>query len=286
MNSIINMHVIDPKNIGDLLSAPIHYFPFPGYEKSSADLRMVSAEDPISSNLIVGGGGLLFSRFLEPIQQLAKMRSRGKLIAWGMGQQTYGATDPASIQSFNYSEYLDRFDLVGIRDINSGYNWVPCTSCMHSSFDKPREIKHPFVVFSHRKFQLHIDHFPRMTHANDSLDEVLDFLGSGETILTSSYHGAYWGTLLGRKVLAFPFSSKFATFKHQPGLHPVQKWSNSARKIQLFGKVIYESQNQNQLSCSTEGWQAKLKNCLTYSESLEECRGRNQWFYEQVLSCL
>ncbi|MCY7283268.1 MAG: hypothetical protein LH679_07455, partial [Cyanobacteria bacterium CAN_BIN43] len=115
MNSIINMHVIDPQNIGDLLSAPIHYFPFPGYEKSSADLRSISA-DPLSSNLIVGGGGLLFPRFLEPIQQLAEMRSRGKLIAWGMGQQTYGAINQKSIQSFNYSEYLDRFDLVGIRD--------------------------------------------------------------------------------------------------------------------------------------------------------------------------
>ena len=285
MNSIINMHVIDPQNIGDLLSAPIHYFSFPGYEKSSADLRLV-LEDPLSSNLIVGGGGLLFPRFLKPIQQLAEMRSRGKLIAWGVGQQTYGAINQKSIQSFNYSEYLDRFDLVGIRDINSGYNWVPCASCMHSSFDKPREIKHPFVVFSHKKFQLHIDQLPRMTHASDRLDEVLDFLGSGETILTSSYHGAYWGTLLGRKVLAFPFSSKFATFKHQPGLYPVQKWSSSAQKIQLFGKVIYESQNQSKLSCATEDWQLQLKGCLTYPESLEECRGRNRWFYEQVLNCL
>jgi hypothetical protein len=285
MNSIINMHVIDPQNIGDLLSAPIHYFSFPGYELSSADLRLVS-EDLLSSNLIVGGGGLLFPRFLEPIQQLAKMRSRGRLIAWGIGQQTYGAINQESIHSFNYSEYLDRFDLVGIRDINSGYNWVPCASCMHSSFDKPREIKHPFVVFSHRKFQLHIDQLPRMTHANDSLDEVLDFLGSGETILTSSYHGAYWGTLLGRKVLAFPFSSKFATFKHQPGLYPVQKWSSSARRIQLFGKVIHESRNENTLFCTTESWQARLKSCLTYRDSLEECRGRNRWFYKQVLNCL
>ena len=286
MNLIINMHVIDPQNIGDLLSAPIHYFPFPGYEKSSSDLRTVSSEDSLSSNLIVGGGGLLFSRFLEPIQQLAALRSRGKLIAWGVGQQTYGSIDQATIQSFNYSQYLDRFDLVGVRDIDSGYNWVPCASCMHSSFDKPREIKHQFVVFSHKKFQLHLDQFPRMTHDNDSLDQVLDFLGSGETILTSSYHGAYWGTLLGRKVLAFPFSSKFATFKHQPGLYPVQKWSNSARKIQLFGKVLYESRNQNKLLCTTEGWQAELKNCPTHPESLEECRERNQWFYEQVLNCL
>jgi hypothetical protein len=285
MNSVLNLHVIDPQNIGDLLSAPIHYFPFPGVEKSSADLRQVSPENPLNSHLIVGGGGLLFPRFLEPIQQIAEMRSRGKLIAWGIGQQTYGVTDRTSIQSFNYAEYLDRFDLVGIRDIDTGYNWVPCASCMNSSFDQPRQIKHEFVVFSHKKFQLHIDKFPRMTHANDSLDQVLDFLGSGETILTSSYHGAYWGTLLGRKVLAFPFSSKFATFKHQPGLYPVQKWSNAVRKIQIFGKTLHQSWDQDKLLCPTEEWRSALKDCQTYPESLAECRERNQWFYEQVLNC-
>jgi hypothetical protein len=284
MNSIINLHVIDPQNIGDLLSAPSHYFPFPDHEKSSVDLRQVSSENPLSSHLIVGGGGLLFPRFLEPIQQLGEMGSRGKLIAWGVGQQAYGATDRASIQSFNYAQYLDRFDLVGIRDVDSGYNWVPCASCMHSSFDQPRQIKHEFVVFSHRKYQLHIDKFPRMTHANDSLEQVLDFLGSGETILTSSYHGAYWGTLLGRKVLAFPFSSKFATFKHQPGLYPVQKWSNAMRKIQLFGKTLHQSWDQNKSLCSTEDWRSSLQNCRVYPESLAECRERNEWFYEQVLN--
>jgi hypothetical protein len=282
MNSVLNLHVIDPQNIGDLLSAPTHYFPFPGFEKSSADLRHVSSENPLSSNLIVGGGGLLFPRFLAPIQQLAEMRSRGKLIAWGIGQQTYGVTDRA----FNYAEYLDRFDLVGIRDVDTEYNWVPCASCMHSSFDQPREIKHEFVVFSHKKFQLHIDKFPRMTHANDSLDQVLDFLGSGETILTSSYHGAYWGTLLGRKVLAFPFSSKFTTFKHQPGLYPVQKWSNAVRKIQIFGKTLHQSWDENKLLCPTEEWRSALQHCQVYPESLMECRERNQWFYEQVLNIL
>jgi hypothetical protein len=286
MNSIINLHVIDPQNIGDLLSAPSHYFSFPDHEKSSVDLRQVSPENPLSSHLIVGGGGLLFPRFLEPIQHLGEMASRGKLIAWGIGQQTYGAIDRASIQSFNYSQYLDRFDLVGIRDIDSGYHWVPCASCMHSSFDQPRAIEHEFVVFSHRKYQLHIDKFPRMTHANDSLEQVLDFLGSGETILTSSYHGAYWGTLLGRKVLAFPFSSKFATFKHQPGLYPVQKWSNAMRKIQIFGKTLHQSWDKEKSLCSTEDWRSALQNCRVYPESLTECRERNQWFYEQVLNRL
>jgi hypothetical protein len=66
----------------------------------------------------------------------------------------------------------------------------------------------------------------------------------------------------------------------------VQKWSNSGRRIELFGKVLYESWDKNKLLCSTEGWQAAAKNCPTYPESLAECRSRNQWFYEQVLNLL
>jgi hypothetical protein len=281
MTAIVNLHVIDPDNIGDLLSAPTHYFDFPGCV-SAADLRYVTGE-PTQNHLIVGGGGLLFSRFLESFQTLSQSQ-RGQLIAWGIGQQTYGNFDPKTIQSFKYSEYLDRFDLVGIRDINMGYNWVPCASCMHSAFDQPRSIKHEFVVFSHRKFQIHMDGFPRMTHANDRLEAVLDFLGSGETILTSSYHGAYWGTLLGRKVLAFPFSSKFATFKHQPGLYPVQRWFNPGRKIQVWGKVLHDSRDKSRLVCETEGWRSATQDCPIYPESLAECRDRNQWFYQQVLN--
>jgi hypothetical protein len=286
MNSIMNLHVIDPQNIGDMLSAPIHYFPFPGMEKQSADLRQVDGAIA-DHHTIIGGGGLLFPRFLEAIQSLGNTASRGRLIAWGVGQQTYGNSfDTNRLKSFAYGDYLDRFDLVGIRDINMGYDWVPCASCMHPAFDRPRTIQHEFVVFSHKKFQLHIGDFPRMTHTNDSLEEVLDFLGSGETILTSSYHGAYWGTLLGRKVLAFPFSSKFATFKHQPELFPVKKWSDSAWKIQFLKKVIYESRYKNKFVCETEGWQAAAQKCITYSECLEECRDRNQWFYERVLSLI
>jgi hypothetical protein len=265
-----------------MLSAPTHYFDFPDYAITSADLRHVTAE-PTPNHLLVGGGGLLYSRFLPAFQQISNVQ-RGRLIAWGIGQQTYGHFDSNTIRSFDYSAYLDRFDLVGIRDINMGYNWVPCASCMHSAFDQPRAIEHEFVVFSHRKFQLHLDGLPRMTHANDSLEAVLDFLGSGETILTSSYHGAYWGTLLGRKVLAFPFSSKFATFKHQPGLYPVRHWFQPGRKIQVLGKVLYDGRDKSRLVCETEGWRSLAQDCLSYPESLVECRDRNRWFYQQVLS--
>ena len=120
-------------------------------------------------------------------------------------------------QNENCCPYLDGVDLVGIRDYDVGLPWVPCASCMHPEFDRPRSPKHEVVVFSHKKFRLNIKGLPTFTNKEVDFRAVLDFLGSGETILTSSFHGAYWGTLLGRKVLAFPFSSKFFWLKAPSG---------------------------------------------------------------------
>jgi hypothetical protein len=285
MNAIINYHVIDPKNVGDLLSSPANYFSFPGYSIAQQDIRTLNPKALNGEHLLIGGGGLLYSRFLDNITTLRNSPNRGRLIAWGIGQQDY-RTLTANPQPFDYSSYLKEFDLIGIRDFDAGYPWVPCVSCMHPAFDRTYEIKHEFVVFSHKKFQLQIGAFPRMTNETQGIAEVLNFLGSGETILTSSYHGAYWGTLLGRKVLAFPFSSKFLTLKHSPGLYPVEKWVQTKFQVKLLNQVFYERRDQNQYTCQTKDWQEHLQHCQFYSQSLEECRTQNRWFHTQLMQSL
>lgn len=284
MNAIVNYHVLDQKNVGDLLSSPTNYFDFPGYSIAQQEIRDPNPHSLQGKHILIGGGGLLYSRFLGNITTLGKAQDRGRLIAWGVGQQDYQFF--AENHKFDYSSYLKEFDLVGIRDFNAGYNWVPCASCMHPSFDQNRAIKHEFVVFSHKKFQLKIDSFPRMTNETQGIEEVLDFLGSGETILTSSYHGAYWGTLLGRKVLAFPFSSKFLTFKHMPQIYPIEKWAQTRLELKLLNRSIYEFRYKHQYTCKTDGWRSFLKDCQRFPESLEECRTRNRWYHAEIMQCL
>ncbi|MDH6058344.1 polysaccharide pyruvyl transferase family protein [Umezakia ovalisporum] len=286
MKSIINYHVIDFTNIGDLFSAPTKYFTFPGYNVQQADIRTIN-DDFTDQYIIVGGGGLLYEPFLHSFKKLIASKANTKLIAWGIGQQIYSSSfTQQKLDNFGYCEYLTDFDLVGIRDFNHQYNWVPCPSCMHPAFDKKRDIKHEFVVFSHKKFQMKIAKFPNMTNNNQDIYEILDFLGSGETILTSSYHGAYWGTLLGRKVLSFPFSSKFYTLKHPPGIFPIQKWIQQKIKLSLWNKKLFEFRYENKFSCSLDNWQNYLKNCRVYPESLEENRQRNYWYYSEILNLL
>lgn len=286
MKKIVNCHVIDQTNIGDLFSAPAQYFDFPGYSVENIDIRTIKTEDIQGKDVIVGGGGLAFPRFQDAFEQLTHSQQNTKLIIWGIGQQIYDNYTLKDIQNFDYLPYIKGFDLVGIRDAHVQNNWIPCASCMHPSFDQKREIKHEFVVFSHKKFQIEFPGFPCMTNNHQNLSEILDFLGSGETILTSSYHGAYWGTLLGRKVLAFPFTSKFYTLKHLPGMYPVQKWSQAKFKVEILGKTLYESAYDNKFICNQDDWKQYLHKCKTYPDSLAENRDRNSWFHSQVMNLL
>ncbi|MEO1593200.1 MAG: hypothetical protein AAFU71_18190 [Cyanobacteria bacterium J06632_22] len=320
-NVIVNAHVVDSRNIGDLASSPIPYFDF-DYRVETLDLRSIDPKfsvpqsgfggsitldeirktsDQVRYHLIIGGGGLLYKQFLRSYKILESLKSvfRGHWIAWGVGQQVYALSGEKSLipqlsaarDGFAYQQYLSMFDLVGIRDQGFDYDWIPCASCLHPTFDKPREPRHDVVVFSHRKFKLKLGNLPCMSHDTQSLEEVIDFLGSGKTIISSSYHGAYWGTLLGRRVVAFPFSTKFLTLKHPPVIYPIQQWNYSRFKFRPFkqgflNRIKLEYTYGNHYTCRTQNWQATAALSQSYSDILQQYRDANIHFYRRVLSLL
>ncbi len=286
MPTLVNCHVIDAHNIGDLLSSPLHYFEFPGFTPKALDIRTAQAEALAADHVIFGGGGLLFERFLPQIASIQATKQGTKRILWGVGQQSYALTQLSDYRQFDYRPYVAQCDLVGLRDFDVPWPWVPCVSCLHPAFDLPRTPQHEVVVFSHKKFHISFPGLPHLTHEETDFETVLDFLGSGETILTSSFHGAYWGTLLGRKVLAFPFSSKFASLKYPPTLYPVKTWSPVRWRLSLFGKSLYEKTDPHQYFCTTEGWQTLLPQTQAYPDSLAECRAVNQQFYAKVMDSI
>lgn len=307
MNLIVNCHVVDSTNIGDQMSAPFHYFSFPNYEKKILDLgdltdkkiNSKTTEENLkkiietkSKTLILGGGGLLFSRFDSQYQRLQNLfdSSTDKKIAWGVGQQIYNINNNQK-NNFNYDKYLKDYNLVGIRDYNCGYNWLPCASCLNPTLEKKRPVKHPFVVFSHKKYYIKFKGFPHLTNNSQNFEEIIDFLASGETVITSSYHGAYWALLLGKKVLAFPFSSKFFHFKYQPALYPVKNWQPETIKIRPFketflNKFFLEIKYGNKYHCRQQKWQTYLEQSQKYDNILPEHQQANKLFYQQVLNLI
>ena len=178
-------------------------------------------------------------------------------VIWGAGHNAnYNKKDNIK---FAYPPYLRNFDLVGIRDFGQQYQWVPCASCMHPAFRKKYAIKNDVIWFEHKKqlvksTDFGSDPIPRFVNSGSNIEQTIEILGSANVIITNSYHGAYWGALLGKKVMIYePWSSKFNTLKHKP-------------------YVLNKG----------EDWRSVASGLPSYTNALEECVSANQEYWEQV----
>ena len=156
---------------------------------------------------------LLISEYVDKVN----LKKSGPRIVWGAGHNQNLTKRPKGLA---WPGYLASFDLVGLRDAGSPFDYVPCASCLHSAFDKKYEIKNDIIFFEHKKQLIKSADFgktavPRFVNTGDNMEQTIELLGSANIILTNSYHGAYWGQLLGKKVIVVePWSSKF--FLMQP----------------------------------------------------------------------
>lgn len=240
----------DMENIGDNNASPLLYFKFPYGTKLYTLYDFGSAVD--EEFVIVGGGGLLggLDGTINRVQALMRGRREHQcFIAWGLGLHRHGsaAIDLPEAKPW----YIDEFELFGTRDDLPLRRWVPCASCMHPRFDTAPEPVHDVVIYSHKSIALdvHLMGAPRRrSDTNDfpSLESALDFLASGAVIITNSYHGAYWGTLLGRKVIVVdPWSTKFTHMRHPPALVAAADWEAAIDRAQIYEGALEECREAN-----------------------------------------
>lgn len=231
---VTNVYTINPSNIGDMTSTPMLYFSFPFDLEPAHILDHPKGE---VGNVLFGGGGLLHCR--EEMTRYITA-ARGKLITWGIGHNTHGGSQ------LDWPPLMDRFALHGVRDWGTPYPWVPCVSCMHPAFDQPHRISREVVVYEHQHHPTRVEGFQTLTNIQATMADVVGFLGSAETIITSSYHGAYWGVLLGRRVLVVnPFSTKFRHFKHQPEITTPARWQRDRKEAPVFPNALEECREAN-----------------------------------------
>ncbi len=200
--SILAIHRFEgSKNIGDKVSRPSLYF---DYETTNFDIRRVGNEPLPKADVYLCGGGAI-------TRSLTDLPENSIKIGWGIGQSLRPAPAKAT------SVPLKDWDLLGTRDVIPGIEWVPCVSCMSPLFDKEYEIEHVQVSYMNALKYSHPD-MPYDTNRG-TFEEAIRFIGSGAVVITNSYHGAYWATLLGRAaVIVNPYNSKFYQYKHQPAL--------------------------------------------------------------------
>ena len=201
-------------NAGDFYCNPSRYFYFrptsvPIQLQRNPRYTVTDAKDKI---VVIGGGGLIHPTFTDDINQIVRQQP-AKLIVWGIGSNYDVNKDRG------YPDWIDKADMLGLRDYNAGVGeYLPCATCMHYSFDYTYEVKHDKVYYLHASKENPNVDAPVLTNKAKDIYRIISFLASGETVVTNSYHGAYWAMLLGRNVQVVPWSTKFTTFKYPPVL--------------------------------------------------------------------
>jgi hypothetical protein len=153
-------------------------------------------------------------------------RYQGPVIGWGIGQNgPLGEKDARRI-------HTGKFALLGLRDWQSAHEWVPCSSCLAPALDVFREVQpvHDFVLYDHQHAPLPITGHPRLGNSCMDFSQVVRFLASGETVVTNSYHGAYWARLLGRRVVVLPFSNRLLAMRFPPVVATAQDYRERAKE--------------------------------------------------------
>jgi hypothetical protein len=235
----------DLTNVGDYACAPRRYFELGDEERDILSL----APQALAGAVIVGGGGLVAETFAEPMAHLAKARARlSCLIGWGLGESLHvdrrGGLVPPHVGRM--PDYLGSFDLLGLRDYGTSYRWVPCASCMLPQFDQVYAPPlHDIVIYEHKRIPISIEGYPRRSNDGNDVDSAIAFLASAEVVVTNSYHGAYWATLLGKRVLAIPNMSKIYRLKHSPVIGHAEDWKRLVSLTSAYPNALLECREAN-----------------------------------------
>lgn len=168
---------------------------------------------------------------------------------WGGGYN--GEYSKKIKANFEWPGFMVEFDKVGVRDWGQSLPWTPCASCMHPGLRKKYSIKNDVVFFEHKKQLLKdfgTDSIPRFINSGSNVDQTIELLGSANIILTNSYHGAYWGVLLKKKVIVVgAWGAKFYALKHAPHiLDKNEAWQSAVDQIQICDTALDECVSANE----------------------------------------
>lgn len=228
-----------PANLGDWISSPYYYFIdfFSRYtcilHSDWAVLWHEIEEDDI---VIFGGGGLLDnSDALNAV--LNKLLDKcNNVVIWGAGTHKYSKDNIFKKTSATIPINFDKAALCGIRDYEHPYNlpFVPCVSCMHPAFSVDRDSiniqRTVGTIRSALENSFAVSGITSSISNAEPIGTVVNYILSSNIILVSSYHGAFWSLLLGRKAI-LPASrlgvDKYKYFRYPVGFYEGSKFDES-----------------------------------------------------------
>lgn len=230
------VHFLKTQNVGDRQCAPYNFYSFSPHVVDVIDVREFPAHSSTRYDAVIFGGGAIgFS-----LNRIGRERINSpKVIGWGIGRshKRFTAGKPPS--------FVPWADLLGVRDYGlpktKGLTWVPCVSCKHPIFDELEEVRktREVVGFINEGLRKTLPAgLPAVMGNRSSMEDIIPFLASAETVVTNSYHGMYWATLLGCKVIVHgAYSSKFHFFHYPPTFtYADQSWKAAAKTATQYGR--------------------------------------------------
>lgn len=167
-------------------------------------------------------------------------------------------------------KYFDGFDELGTRIYsvngyqgNASVHWVPCASCMSPLFAELRAVKPKARIGLYDHLRVPVtcpdgepellprslfgvrSRFRRKSNRGRNLRSKLEYMAGFEFILTNSYHGVYWATLLGRKAICVPFKDGLYTFRHRPAYLTDNRLSDAMDAATAYPDALEECRLAN-----------------------------------------
>jgi len=215
MAHFVFQHLRSTPNIGDRVATPARWLDF-GTEVTVQDF---GAEVPRCDVAVFGGGQVYGEAAGAVLYRSAAARRR---VVWGIGMRGVNR------DTARHDVFAGAVDLLGCRDVGvAGTVHVPCASCMAPRLAAPQPPRHDVVIYAHAGKSGSLQRpsgMPFATNQRGTFAQAIDFIASGETVVTNSYHGTYWAMLLGRRVLCLPYGEKFGGFAQPPVMADPTDW--------------------------------------------------------------
>lgn len=233
-NKINFEHKTHTGNLGDLLCSPKYYFDF----------------EPGEANRVIGGG-------VQTSYILGKQTTPPHSVLWGVG----------CTGNVKKSEKARCRDVLawGIRDrllVKDEKNFLPCVSVLHPMLDLPLPTSERTLLYINADPRIStlatLKKIKEIASKNNvslltnraSEKKFVEHLATSTHIISTSYHGAYWGLLSGRSVTLIGYSFKFKSLLNIMGLESNYIRFSKGDQESFMNAINHALKNGDKLSLS------------------------------------
>lgn len=263
-----------PANLGDWICSPYYYFVnyFSQYTcVLHSDWAVLWHEIERSDIVIFGGGGLL-----DNSDELNRVLNRliencDNVIIWGAGTHKYTENNIFGKKTATEKINYEKAAIVGVRDFQhpSGLSYLPCVSCMNPAFSTSQDEvpirRNVGTIKSALEANFAVQGLPSFVTNAEPIGTVVNYILSSKIILVSSYHGAFWSMLMGKKAI-LP-ATRLGVDKYKYFRHPVAFYDGNSfdeERLLAIGEALPEVPDF--LTESRKLTSEFFENCKSYIE--------------------